>query len=128
MEQQQARELVQADRSVWDRGAGFAWIHNDHDIDAALFPAVLPWATLILLTRPFPNHPERWDASFASDPQPTGLTLFDLQDPNPDLTFGGRWNASSNKYGHGGALPGTPVPPEHYAVDLKARLVRALAG
>jgi len=34
----------------------------------------------------------------------------------------------SNKYGHGGELPGTALSPERYASALEARLARALAA
>jgi hypothetical protein len=62
---------------------------------------------LILATRSIPKHPGRWECKLRLGAvAPTGLTLFDLQDRDPELSFGGRWNAGSNKYGHGGQLPG----------------------
>ncbi len=125
-------ERAQARASV-DRGdvrlddEGFAWGRNDSDIDAALYPGVLPRATLILLIRPFPNAPGRWECKVRLGPAaPEGLTLFEVQDDDPELSFGGRWNAGSNKYGHGGAPGGTGVAPERYAAALKSRLSRWL--
>jgi len=126
-ERAQALAVVECGDVVRDDEIGFAWVRNDNDIDAALFPGVMPHATLVLLTRPFPGYPGRWECKLRLCPAaPAGLTLFDLKDEDPELSFGGRWNAGSNKYGHGGKLPGSGVPPERYALELKVRLERAL--
>jgi hypothetical protein len=127
-EREQARALVQGDHVVWNKDIGFAWVRSEGDIDAALLLGTLP-AALILATRSIPKHPGRWECKLRMGAvAPTGLTLFDLQDRDPELSFGGRWNAGSNKYGHGGQLPGTALSPERYASELEARLARALAS
>jgi hypothetical protein len=103
---------VRRRKALVDRGEirvdedGFAWGRNDSDVDAALFPGILPQATLILLVRPFPSAPGRWECKLRlGSAAPEGLTLFDLKDRDPEFNFGGRWNAGSNKYGAPGARP-----------------------
>ena len=128
-EREQACALVQGDHVVWKKDVGFAWVRNEGDVDAALLLGALPAATLVLATRSIPGHLGRWECKLRLGAvAPTGLTLFDLQDRDPELSFGGRWNAGSNKYGHGGQLPGTALSPERYASALEARLARALAS
>ena len=128
-EREQARALVQGDHVVGNKDLGFAWVRNEGNVDAALLLGALPAATLILATRSFPGHPGRWECKLRLGAvAPTGLTLFDLQDRDPELSFGGRWNAGSNEYGHGGQLAGTALSPERYASELEARLAGALAS
>lgn len=90
--------------------------------DGELFPPLLPDAALLMFAAPLKEDPSRWVVKIRMGwSAPDRLDLHDLDVPDIDPTFGGRWNAGSNTRGGG-----TDLDPEHYASQVAARLDVAL--
>ena len=85
-------------------------------------PALLPEATVILLTAPHPDHAHRWIAKLRlGRAAPAALTLHALGVEAFDPNYGGRWNAGANR-----RAGGTTLSPDAYAKQVAARLEAAL--
>lgn len=113
---EKAREMVAA--GTLQRIGGLYWGVLDDAVDGELFPALLPDATAIMLASPFPGKPGWWEVKVRLGlAAPEGLWLNRLQIDGFDPSYGGRWNAGSNK-----RRDGTELAPEAYAEHLGQRL------
>lgn len=71
-------------------------------MEGKFFPALLPGVRLIVVSSPHPEHPDRRQlrARLGAAAVP-GVTLHRMRLHAFDATFGGRWNAASNRRGGG---------------------------
>ena len=78
-------------------------------------------AAVIMVARPNATTPASWTIKLRlGQSAPPVLTLHSLRITDWDPSFGGRWNAGSNKRGGG-----TQIDPESYVAHLRARLIEA---
>lgn len=101
---------------------GIAFADLPAPADGEFFPALLPDATLILITFPRHGSPGTWDVKVRlGDAAPSWLTLDMLKIREWDRHYGGRWNAGSNR-----RSGGTSIPPTEYLAALAGRLDRTI--
>lgn len=86
----------------------------DEKIDAALVPALLPQAKLILLFSPMTDGKRAVDFRVGLA-APAGFSLKKLGIERVDDFFGGRWNAGGNWRSRGDRSGGTGMAPQDYA-------------
>lgn len=81
---------------------GFAWADFDEAMEGEFFPALLPEARVIVTASPHPDdHTRRQVRVRLGQSARAGETLHALGFSRYETTFGGRWNAGSNKRGGG---------------------------
>jgi hypothetical protein len=84
---------------------GFAWADFDEAMEGEFFPALLPEARVIVTASPHPGDSTRRQVRVRlGQSAREGETLHALGFSRYDATFGGRWNAGSNKRGGGTEL------------------------
>lgn len=101
---------------------GFAFGIAPSRIDGAFLPALLPEAVVILYATRSDMDSGSWKMKArVGNAAPAGFNLFDLNLPEFDVGWGGRWNAGSNS-----RAGGSTVEPRVYADEVRTRLVKAL--
>lgn len=122
MKRAAARRLVDAGHVVVRDGVALA--RPDEEIDGALLAPLVREAAVVMLALPLPADPSRWLVKLRRGPAaPSGLTLHALDVAGMDPSYGGRWNAGSNRRPKSGdAVGGTATHPEEYATALRERL------
>ena len=109
---QMLRQQVQQGAFHWQ--GNIAWIVLDGKVDAALAPALLPEARVIVIASPMPPGSEKaWRIRARLGVSADGIDLSQLQLPDT----GGRWNAVSTSR-HGG----TNIGPQIYVSMLAEKL------
>lgn len=113
----EARAAVASDQMAVERHVAFGQFA--HEIDGAFFPALLPQAVVVMVASPHPQNPGRWVVKLRlGAAAPEGLTLHTVGVTTWDPSFGGRWNAGSNKRDGG-----TGMDPAVYRAHLERRLL-----
>lgn len=107
---EQAAAAVRDGRFTIDDG--FAWADFDEPMEGEFFPALLPDARVIVTSSPHPDEATHRAVKVRLGQQArAGETLHSLKFNEYEPTFGGRWNAGSNKRGGG---------TEHWAAECVA--------
>lgn len=110
LKREEAKEMVASGAFAHCEGVFYADLPVA--LDGELFPALLPKAQVLLLLSP---HSEEGARRFVKVrlglAAPEGFSLQSLDIWAFDPTYGGRWNAGSNKRGR----LGTPLTPKAYA-------------
>ena len=113
-----ARAKALVDSGEMTVEGGVAFVQHATELDGAFFPMLLPHAQLIVLAFPNRDDPAKWTVKVRRGPAaPEDVTLHSLKVGEMDASFGGRWNAGSNKRGGG-----THIRPEDYARMLREKL------
>jgi hypothetical protein len=115
-----AAEMVSEGR--FRREGAVALAELDEPIEGELFLPLMSQVVLIATMNPHREQPGRYQVKLRLGPQaPEDLSLHQLQIPQFDPGFGGRWNAGSNNRGGG-----TEIQPADYLSELSRRLDGAI--
>lgn len=121
LDERRARRRVAADAvraGLFRMRDGIAYAETSDRVEGEFFPALLPGAELIIVANPRPGVPGRLDVKVRlGSAAPPGVTLDELQVDRIDPTFGGRWNAGSNR-----RAGGTTMSLAEYVDALAERL------
>jgi hypothetical protein len=109
-----AERAVEAGEFRWSGSVAYAEI--DHSLDTAFLPPLLPEAKVVMVARPTGDEALPWKIKLRLGlAAPEGASILDIGLTDFDPSFGGRWNAGSNR-----RAGGTSIPPEEYAEFLNA--------
>ena len=124
LDERRARRRTAADAvraGLFRMRDGIAYAETSDRVEGEFFPALLPDAQLIVVATPRRDAPGRYDVKVRlGRAAPPGITLDELRIEEIDPSFGGRWNAGSNR-----RSGGTTLPLAAYVDALAARLDRA---
>jgi hypothetical protein len=115
-----AAELVAS--GAFRRRGCLAYASVPGRMDSTFLPPLLPDACVILLFLPMGVNGRQEAKVRLGLAAPAGLTLHRLRIEEFDPSFGGRWNAGSNR-----RAGGTILPIDAYIAGLEERLARALS-
>lgn len=117
---ERAAELVESGRFEIRQGVALAVI--DEPVEGELFLPLLAESSVIAMMNPLPADRTRFQVKVRLNLRaPAGLSLQRLRIHEFDGSFGGRWNAGSNRRGGG-----TDLSPERYLDELTERLASAI--
>jgi hypothetical protein len=117
-QRRQSRHFASRDVANFKFQDGVAWAELNHDTDSEFFPALLPTAAVIFISVPHATDPnKRLIRVRLGRAAPAGFSLHQLRLKEFDPTFGGRWNAGSNK-----RAGGSTIPTREYVHELIRRL------
>lgn len=126
LDERRARRRVAADAvraGLFRMRDGIAYAETSDRVEGEFFPALLPGAELIIVANPRPGVPGRLDVKVRlGSAAPPGVTLDELRIDQLDPSFGGRWNAGSNR-----RAGGTTMSLAEY-VDALAERLQGMRG
>lgn len=94
----------------------------EEEIDAGLFPSLIPNAQIIMIAYPLKANPKKWEIKLRLGMNAPKRFILDKKiiSEQLDQNYDGRWNAGANKRPIDGieAHGGTDIAPEEYAKRL----------
>jgi hypothetical protein len=118
---QRAAQLI--DNGAISMDGAIAFARLPEMLDGEFFAPLLPVATLIVIAAPHEENPAMNEVKLRlGNSTPEGFSLHSLDVQSFDASYGGRWNAGSNKRGGGG----TELTIEEYVRQLAGSLDRVV--